>query len=208
MTRSLWIVSWNRLPRDEYRMQTLITGIVTSYPFLNRHIPNPTHHPCQLTFLSDRRTCLKGLGAALSLPLLETMGWAEPGGQGRQAAGASRLHVHAARRDHGAVLAPIAGDFPYRAAARSGIAAARARPVPHGEGDLRGARSLRSTARRTRWNCPPGSPRRCRMRTTRNRINIAISADQIAANYVGGLPPCRRSNWRRCRRRTRRTRKA
>ena len=27
----------------------------------------------------DRRTCLQGLGVALALPLLETMGWAEPG---------------------------------------------------------------------------------------------------------------------------------
>ena len=27
----------------------------------------------------DRRTCLKGLGATLSLPLLETMGWADSG---------------------------------------------------------------------------------------------------------------------------------
>src|SRR5487761_2598185 len=29
--------------------------------------------------LLDRRTCLKGLGAALVLPLLESMGWAESG---------------------------------------------------------------------------------------------------------------------------------
>ena len=29
------------LARDEYRMQSLITGIVTSYPFLNRHVPTP-----------------------------------------------------------------------------------------------------------------------------------------------------------------------
>ncbi|WP_156346358.1 hypothetical protein [Verrucomicrobium spinosum] len=28
-------------------------------------------------FLIDRRTCLKGLGASLALPLLETMGWAD-----------------------------------------------------------------------------------------------------------------------------------
>src|SRR5262249_14680148 len=28
--------------------------------------------------LIDRRTCLKGLGASLALPLLESMGWAEP----------------------------------------------------------------------------------------------------------------------------------
>src|SRR5438045_1664098 len=27
----------------------------------------------------DRRTCLTGLGVALALPLLETMGWADPG---------------------------------------------------------------------------------------------------------------------------------
>src|SRR6201991_2543333 len=30
-------------------------------------------------YLLDRRTCLKGLGAALALPLLDSMGWAEPG---------------------------------------------------------------------------------------------------------------------------------
>jgi len=29
-------------------------------------------------WLIDRRTCLKGLGASLALPLLESMGWAEP----------------------------------------------------------------------------------------------------------------------------------
>ena len=29
-------------------------------------------------WLIDRRTCLKGIGAAIALPLLETMGWADP----------------------------------------------------------------------------------------------------------------------------------
>jgi hypothetical protein len=29
-------------------------------------------------WLIDRRTCLKGLGASMALPLLESMGWAEP----------------------------------------------------------------------------------------------------------------------------------
>jgi hypothetical protein len=28
-------------------------------------------------YLIDRRTCLKGIGAVLALPLLESMGWAE-----------------------------------------------------------------------------------------------------------------------------------
>src|SRR5882672_2646434 len=32
-------------------------------------------------FFINRRTCLKGLGASLALPLLEAMGWAEPGKQ-------------------------------------------------------------------------------------------------------------------------------
>src|SRR5205814_8875397 len=30
-------------------------------------------------FLINRRTCLKGIGASLALPFLESMGWAEPG---------------------------------------------------------------------------------------------------------------------------------
>ena len=30
-------------------------------------------------FRISRRTCLKGLGASLALPLLETMGWADTG---------------------------------------------------------------------------------------------------------------------------------
>ncbi|MDB6074269.1 MAG: hypothetical protein JWO89_1909, partial [Verrucomicrobiaceae bacterium] len=29
--------------------------------------------------LIDRRTCLRGIGASLALPLMETMGWAAPG---------------------------------------------------------------------------------------------------------------------------------
>ena len=35
--------------------------------------------------LLDRRTCLRGLGATLALPLLETMGWAEAAKKGRAA---------------------------------------------------------------------------------------------------------------------------
>ena len=30
------------------------------------------------SWLINRRTCLKGLGVSLALPLLETMGWADP----------------------------------------------------------------------------------------------------------------------------------
>src|SRR3982751_1899169 len=31
------------------------------------------------SFLINRRTCLKGIGASLALPLLESMGWADSG---------------------------------------------------------------------------------------------------------------------------------
>ena len=39
-------------------------------------------------WLIDRRTCLKGVGAALALPLLESMGWAETPPAGTPAAAA------------------------------------------------------------------------------------------------------------------------
>ena len=73
------------IAKDGYRMQTLITEIVTSYPFLHRRIQTAgrLHYPMNSNFLINRRTCLKGLGASLALPLLETMGWAEPG-QGKR----------------------------------------------------------------------------------------------------------------------------
>src|SRR5262245_60311542 len=35
-------------------------------------------HSMRSQFLVDRRTCLKGIGVSLALPLLESMGWAEP----------------------------------------------------------------------------------------------------------------------------------
>ena len=64
------------IAKDGYRMQTLITEIVTSYPFTHRRVPEErTSH--EKNFPMDRRTCLKGIGAALALPLLESMGWAE-----------------------------------------------------------------------------------------------------------------------------------
>ena len=96
------------IAKDGYRMQTLITEIVTSYPFTHRRIQEPdiASHPMKSNFLINRRTCLKGIGASLALPLLESMGWADAWpGKAVQAAGSPRIHVHAPRRDHGSVLA-------------------------------------------------------------------------------------------------------
>ena len=140
------------IAKDGYRMQTLITEIVTSYPFTQSSHPETSHRlsPMTSNFRINRRTCLKGLGAALALPLLETMGWADAGKEsGCQAAGSPRLHVHAARRDHGSVLAGEPGELPVVAAAGPGIAASRARPMPADEGDLgRADRSIQRRAAR------------------------------------------------------------
>ena len=56
--------------------------------------------------------------------------------------------------------------------------------------------------------CRPGSPRGLPDASTRGRINIAISADQIMANYVGPTHRCPRSSWRPCPRPGRKIRKA
>jgi len=39
--KSWWIILWKPSPKDGFRMQTLITEIVTSYPFLYRRIQEP-----------------------------------------------------------------------------------------------------------------------------------------------------------------------
>ncbi len=178
------------IAKDGYRMQTLITEIVTSYPFVNRRVQEPSRppHPMENNFLINRRTCLKGIGASLALPLLETMGWADAGqGQGGQAAGAPRLHVHAARRDHGSVLARrIAESF----LSAPPPALESLRPVLDQCLLMKGISGVPISP----FN---GAPHALELSTwltaqlpdadKRNQINIAISADQIAANYVGGF---------------------
>ena len=157
--------------------------------------------------LIDRRTCLKGIGASLALPLLEAMGWADSPGQAVQTTGSPRIHVHAARRDHGSVLARRCGEFPVIAAAGPGIAAARARPVSADEGNL--GSSDRSVQRRA-----------SRARTVHLAYGDAAESEQAESRSTSRFPRtrlpritwalsprCRRWNWPRCRRRTRKTRK-
>ena len=89
----------------------------------------------QKKWLIDRRTCLRGLGASLALPLLETMGWAEKiGGNGLQTSGAARVHVHAARGYSGSVLADESGKLFVFAPILFGIPEACAGSMPDDEG--------------------------------------------------------------------------
>ncbi len=138
-------------------------------------------------FLINRRACLKGLGASLALPLLETMGWADVG-KGKVVKPPVRMGFM--YMPHGVIM-----DQFWPANAESFLTA----PPP-------GLESLRPVLSQcllmkgisgvpiAPFN---GAPHALELSTwltaclpdadKRNRINIAISADQIAANYVGGL---------------------
>ena len=135
--------------------------------------------------LINRRTCLKGLGVALALPLLETMGWAEPS-KGKAVKPPVRLGFM--YMPHGVImdqfwpadaesfysspppaleaLIPVL-DYCLLMKGISGVPIAPFNGAPHA---LELSTWLTATL--------PDSHKR-------NRINIAISADQIAANYVG-----------------------
>ena len=197
------------IAKDGYRMQTLITEIVTSYPFTHRRIQEQVSASSneQVTSCIDRRTCLKGLGASLALPLLETMGWADTA-KGKAYKPPVRLGFM--YMPHGVIM-----DQFWPADAESFLsspppALESLRPVLDQCLLMKGISGVPIAP----FN---GAPHALELSTwltamlpdadKRNEINIAISADQIAANYVGAFTRCRRWNWPRCRRRTRRTRK-
>jgi hypothetical protein len=137
-------------------------------------------------FFLDRRTCLKGLGASLALPLLQTMGWADAG-RGKVFKPPVRLGFM--YMPHGVIM-----DQFWPATAESFLttpppALESLRPVLDQCLLMKGISGVPIAP----FN---GAPHALELSTwltaqlpdadTRNRINIAISADQIAANYVGG----------------------
>ncbi len=138
--------------------------------------------------LMDRRTCLRGLGASLALPLFETMGWSEVAKGKKLVKPPVRLGFM--YMPHGVIM-----DQFWPATPESYLSA----PPPALE-------SLRSVLDQcllmkgisgvpiAPFN---GAPHALELSTwltaqlpdarQRNQINISISADQIAANYVGAL---------------------
>ncbi len=138
-------------------------------------------------FLIDRRTCLKGLGASLALPLLDSMGWAEQG-KGKPFKPPVRLGFM--YMPHGVIM-----DQFWPANAESFLSAPppaleSLRPVLNQCLLMKGISGVPISP----FN---GAPHALELSTwltailpdadTRHRVNIAISADQIAANYVGAL---------------------
>ncbi len=140
--------------------------------------------------LISRRTCLSGLGVSLSLPLLETMGWAD----GPKSAAASKPPVRLGfmYMPHGVIperfwpkdpsefiksptpiLEPLRGVLDQCLVVKgiSGVPIAPLNGAPHA---LELSTWLTATLPDTQ---------------KRSVVNIAISADQIAANYIGVYTP-------------------
>lgn len=140
-----------------------------------------------MSHIINRRTCLRGLGASLGLPLLESMGWTD-GAKGKVVKPPVRIGFM--YMPHGVIM-----DQFWPANAESFLkspppALASLKPVFDQILLMKGISGVPISP----FN---GAPHALELSTwltaqlpdadTRSRINIAISADQIAANYVGAL---------------------
>jgi hypothetical protein len=138
-------------------------------------------------FLIDRRTCLKGLGASLALPFLESIGWAELG-QGKIYKPPVRLGFM--YMPHGVIMDQFWPKTPENFLLSPPPALESLRPIMDQCLMMKGIAGVPIAP----FN---GAPHALELSTwltamlpdanTRNRINIGISADQIAANYVGAF---------------------
>jgi hypothetical protein len=139
-------------------------------------------------WLIDRRSCLRGLGAALALPLLETMGWADPP---KGEVYKPPVRIGWMYMPHGVIMERFwpsdAATFlsapppqilePLKAVLDQclvvkGISGIPIEPLGGAPHALELSTWLTATLPDT---------------DKRNIVNIAISADQIAANYIGAF---------------------
>lgn len=136
--------------------------------------------------LLDRRTCLKGLGAALALPLLDSMGWADGGAK----AARPPVRLGFMYMPHGVIMDQFWPKSPESFLTAPPPALESLRPVLNQCLMVKGISGVPIAP----FN---GAPHALELSTWltaklpdashRNRIDIGISADQIAANYVGGF---------------------
>ncbi len=142
----------------------------------------------QKNWLIDRRTCLRGLGASLALPLLETMGWAEPAKKAMAYKPPVRLGFM--YMPHGVIPEQFWPTNPESFLTAPPPCLEALRPVLEHCLMMKGISGIPIAP----FN---GAPHALELSTwltaclpdshQRNVVNIAISADQLAANYVGGL---------------------
>src|SRR6185503_16321196 len=136
-------------------------------------------------FLINRRTCLKGIGATLALPLLESMGWAELGKPHKPPVRLGFMYM-----PHGVIMDQFWPESPECFLAAPPPALESLRPVLDQCLLMKGISGVPIAP----FN---GAPHALELSTwltatlpnpdKRNEIDIAISADQIAANYVGAF---------------------
>ncbi len=137
--------------------------------------------------LINRRTCLKGIGATLALPLLESMGWAAPV-KGR--AYKPPVRIGFMYMPHGVIMDQFWPTTPESFLTSPSPAIESLRPVLDRCLMVKGISGVPISP----FN---GAPHALELSTwltaclpdagKRNQIHIAISADQIVANYIGGL---------------------
>ena len=139
--------------------------------------------------LITRRTCLRGLGVALALPLMETMGWAD---QPKGAAYKPPVRLGFMYMPHGVIMERF---WPIDPASYLSKPPAILQPL----GPVLDQCLLMKGISGVPINPLNGAPHALELSTwltatlpdtdKRDVVNIAISADQIAANYVGALTP-------------------
>ncbi len=149
-----------------------------------RSSPIPMNH----RNLLHRRACLRGIGATLALPLLETMGWAEKL-NGKPAA-KPPVRIGFMYMPHGVIMDQFWPATPESFLKTPPPALESLRPILTECLLMKGISGTPISP----FN---GAPHALELSTwltaslpdarKRNQINIAISADQIAANYVGAM---------------------
>ena len=175
--------------KDGYHMQTLVTAVVTSYPFLNRrHATN--HGPPHAQMTGSSTAAPASRASAPPSPCPCSRPWAGPIRPGRgltsRRCGSASCTCRTAS-SWSSSGRPIAATFLDRAAAAASNRSSRDRPVPGGQGHQRRAdRAVQRRAARARTlHLAHRHAARCEQ--ARHRSTSRISADQIAANYVGGF---------------------
>jgi hypothetical protein len=137
----------------------------------------------------SRRTCLRGLGVALALPLMERMGWAD---QPKGAAYKPPVRLGFMYMPHGVIMERFWPTDPKMYLSAPPPILEPLKPVLDQCLLMKGISGVPI-------NPMNGAPHALELSTwltatlpdthKRDVVNIAISADQIAANYVGALTP-------------------
>jgi hypothetical protein len=137
----------------------------------------------------SRRTCLRGLGVALALPLMETMGWAD---QPKGASYKPPVRLGFMYMPHGVIMERFWPSDPASFLTSPPAILESLRPVLDQCLVMKGITGVPIAPLN-------GAPHALELSTwltatlpdtdKRDVVNIAISADQIAANYVGALTP-------------------